>query len=82
LDLWAKDAALEPARLSPAPDAFAAVLAGIKDYEDARAAAAVDSRSRHDRAPHLGVEKLMEILIRDGAVEKVLSLISPKFKEG
>jgi len=34
------------------------------------------------RIPHLGLEKLMEILIRDRAVEKTLSLMLPKIKEG
>jgi len=79
LDAWARDAALEPAPLSPAAGGFAAVLAGLTTR--ARATDAVEPASMAP-APRLGLEKLMEILIRDRAVEKALSLASPKFKEG
>lgn len=79
LDEWARNAALEPAPASPAAGGFAAALAGMKTRARPAGEAAAAERIRPSR---LGLEKLMEILIRDRAVEKVLSLASPKFKEG
>jgi hypothetical protein len=80
LDLWAKVAALGPARLPIASDHFAAFLSGMKAV--ATTVTNVDLIPTEGKAPHLGLEKLMEILVRDRAVEKALSLVSPKFKEG
>ncbi len=80
MELWAKDAALAPAPLSRATSAFAAALARMK--AGAATAESVGIAPTEQRVPHLGLEKLMEILIRDKAVEKTLSLVSPKIKEG
>jgi hypothetical protein len=91
LESWAKDTALEPAPLSVSAARFASVLAGMKTVAAEDTARGVPGRANSDGAeaassgasrPRLGLEKLMEILIRDRAVAKTLSLVSPKFKEG
>jgi|WetSurMetagenome_2_1015567.scaffolds.fasta_scaffold192448_2 hypothetical protein len=79
LEAWEKDAALAPTPSSPVAGGFAAALAGMKT--SARPAGEAAAAERIPPS-HLGLEKLMEILIRDGAVAKTLSLMSPKFKEG
>lgn len=79
LEEWAKDTFLEPAPAIPAAGSFAAAFAAMKKDAQPADEAVSDERIR---PPHLSLEKLMEILIRDRAVAKTLSLISPKFKEG
>jgi len=80
LEAWARDTALEPAPASPAVGGFAAAFAGMGVGTAAEEPGTFAPTDR--KIPRLGLEKLMEILIRDRAVEKALSLMSPKFKEG
>jgi hypothetical protein len=81
----ASAAAENPPSLSaPGEGRFAAVLAEIRKSSAPAVPAGTGAPvpSGKERAPHRDLEKTMEILIRDRAVEKVLTQIFQKTKEG